>query len=197
MVRNFLNSNEWSLILIRSGGYRIDNELNDSLFLYGRTPKEILRCQKNNLKSRLPSALIYLLKKANLTELALETGFIIDISKKNNNMNIGGKWQKFEQIILSSKDRSVEPDIAQCIWGVYSADKGDRCFEMIEITPGKLPSNVWIKVRPLDEQTLAWIISQNNLLSDDDKEQKKLDDFFDFNLPELDRSFLTLPGPPC
>lgn len=196
MVREISNLNKWSLILARSGGYKIDNELNDALFLYGRTSREILLSQKNNIKSRLPNGVIYLLKKANLTELALETGFIIDISNKDKNINPRGEWQKFEQILSSCKDPSISSQLEQCTWGVYSVDDGDRCFEMIEITPSKLPSNVWIKVRPLDEQTLAWLISQNNLLSDGDKEQKTLDDFFDFNLPELNRSFLTLPGPP-
>ena len=66
---------------------------------------------------------------------------------------------------------------------------------MIEVTPERLPPNLWIRVRPLDDITLAWVISENNLLTSDDKEQKTLDDYFDFNLPELERCYLTLPGP--
>ena len=63
MVREISNLNKWSLILARSGGYKIDNELNDALFLYGRTSREILLSQKNNIKSRLPNGVISIISK--------------------------------------------------------------------------------------------------------------------------------------
>lgn len=196
MTRDFSNSNDWSLTLIRSGGYKIDNELNDALFLYGRNSREILMAKKNNIRQRLPNALIYLLKNTNLTDLALETGFIIDFSVKNKSRIFGHQWKRFEKIISSNRSADTPPNIHEFLWGVYSLDRGKQSFEMIEVTPERLPPNVWIRVRPLDDITLAWVISENNLLTSDDKEQKTLDDYFDFNLPELEKSVLTLPGPP-
>tara|TARA_B110000003_G_scaffold197650_1_gene196349 strand:+ start:1953 stop:2567 length:615 start_codon:yes stop_codon:yes gene_type:complete len=195
MVDENSNSAEWSLTLVRSGGYKIDNELNDALFLYGRTSKEILLSKKNNFKQHLPNGVIHLLEKSNLTDLALETGFVVNISinKKNNNIESG--WEKFEKVITSSLKKNSPLQLDEAIWGVYSLYEGDRCFEMIGITPEKLPSNVWIEVKPLDQKTLAWVISQDNILTSDDKEQKTLDDFFELNLSELSRSYLTLPGP--
>ena len=197
MVRKISDSQEWSLILVRSGGYTIDNELNDALFHFGRTFNEIMLLKKNNLKpNSLPNAVTYLLKKNLLSDVALETGFIIDISKKEKHNDINCQWIKFEKIISSCKSRNTPMGIDECLWGVYSLDNGNMSFEMIGITPETLPTNLWIKVRPLGDRNLAWILSQNNLLKSDEKEQKTLDDFFDFNLPELTRNFLVLPGPP-
>jgi hypothetical protein len=197
MVRKISDSQEWSLILVRSGGYTIDNELNDALFHFGRTFKEIMLLKKNNLKpNSLPNAVTYLLKKNLLSDVALETGFIIDISKKEKHNDINYQWIKFEKIISSCKSRNTPMGIDECLWGVYSLDNGNMSFEMIGITPETLPTNLWIKVRPLSDRNLAWILSQNNLLKSDEKEQKTLDDFFECNLPELHKSFITLPGPP-
>ena len=196
MVRK-ISAQEWSLILVRSGGYTIDNELNDALFHFGRTFTEIMLLKKNNFKpNSLPNAVIYLLKKNLLSDVALETGFIIDISKKEKHNDIDYQWIKFEKIISSCKSRKTPMGIDECLWGVYSLDNGNTSFEMIGIATETLPSNLWIKVRPLGDRNLAWILSQNNLLKSDEKEQKTLDDFFDFNLPELTRNFLVLPGPP-
>ena len=187
----------WSLILVRSGGYKIDNELNDALFSFGRTPNEVLMISKNNLTSRLPEGVKYLLRKNNLADVALESGFIIDFSTKNKNESFDLNWDKFERIISSI---GINSSSDKCFSGLYYSVNSLRiqCFEMLAISDfeGNLPFEIWIRVRPLDSGTIAWAISQNNLITSGEKEQKSLDDFFDFNLPELIRTSLPLPGPP-
>ena len=69
---------------------------------------------------------------------------------------------------------------------------------MIEVSPesNKLPNKVWIQVRPLDDLVLAWVISQNNILLSDDKEQKTLHDFCELNIIQIYEKYIRLPGPP-
>ena len=194
MVKEISGRSRWSLTLFRSGGYEKNNELRDALFSFGRTKEEVLQ---NCHKLRLPNGIIHLISRFGLSEEVLESGFIIDISIKKVSATKSERWCNFTKIISSSE--RVNHHCLQRESSVYSTDYGFECFEMIEVSPEseKMPNRVWVRVSPLNDQSLAWAISQNNILSCDDKEQKTLHDFSDINISEPIDQCIRLPGPPA
>ena len=62
--------------MFRSGGYAINDELEDATFAFGRTAEEV----KRHPKARIPTGLINLIRRCNLMEEVLETGFFLEIS---------------------------------------------------------------------------------------------------------------------
>lgn len=193
MGRDISGKSRWSLTLFRSGGYTKNSELKDALFSFGRTKDEVL---ENPYRLRLPYGISHILSRFDISDDALESGFIIDFSTKEIFDNISGRWCRFEKIISSSErpNRHCRPRESS----VYSTENGSECFEMIEVSPesNKLPNKVWIQVRPLDDLVLAWVISQNNILLSDDKEQKTLHDFCELNIIQIYEKYIRLPGPP-
>ena len=60
-----------------------------------------------------------------------------------------------------------------------------------------MPSQLWIKISPLDDRTLAWILSEGKILSGDINEQKTLHDFYEIEISgPKSIEFLRLPPPP-
>lgn len=194
MVKDMIGTSRWSLTLFRSGGYTREDELEDALFSFGRMSWEVL---ENSHKLRLPYGIMLMLKRVRLSGDALESGFIIDFSTKKMSDKRYDKWGEFEKILSSSEkpNSHCRPRNSS----VYSLRDGSQCFEMIEVSPHaeKLPNKIWVQVRPLDDRTLAWVVSQNNILLCDDKEQKTLHDFYDINVIELNKEYIRLPGPPA
>ena len=193
MVKDISGTSRWSLTLFRSGGYTKEDELADALFLFGRTNYEVI---DNSCSLRLPYGIAHMIKKFRLSDNALETGFIIDFSTKKMADSQYGNWDEFEMILSSSE--KANPHCRSRDSSVYCLENGSECFEMIEVSPHatKLPNKLWLQVRPLDDRTLAWVISQNNILLCDDKEQKTLHDFYDINVSAMNKEYIRLPGPP-
>ena len=188
-----IGTSRWSLTLFRSGGYTREDELEDALFSFGRMSWEVL---ENSNKLRLPYGIMLMLKRVRLSGDALESGFIIDFSTKKMSDKRYGEWGEFEKIMSSSE--KPNPHCRSRNSCVYSLRDGSQCFEMVEVSPHseKLPNKIWVQVRPLDDRTLAWVVSQNNILLCDNKEQKTLHDFSDINVIELNKEYIRLPGPP-
>ena len=63
---------------MRSGGYTKNNELEDALFAFGRNYNEV----KEHPRCRLPKGIVNLLIRSEMDKVALETGFIVEISMK-------------------------------------------------------------------------------------------------------------------
>ena len=192
MVKHMSGTSRWSLTLFRSGGYTKEDELKDALFSFGRTNSEVI---DSSCKLRIPYGITHLLKRFQVSDDALEAGFIIDFSTKKMNDTQNERWVVFEMILSSSEKHPNCRPRDSC---VYSIGYGHECFEMIEVSPlaDKLPDKIWVQVRPLDDKTLAWVISQDNILLSDDKEQKTLHDFYDINVTLMNKEYIRLPGPP-
>ncbi|MDE0953948.1 MAG: hypothetical protein OR994_04675 [Candidatus Poseidoniales archaeon] len=174
MVRNIKNKNIWSLTLVRSGGYTMNDELEDAHFAFGRTSGEI----ENHPKLRIPTGLVELLKKTKLEDDALETGFFVEISSKPIKKN---GWFKFEQIVcVESKSECSHGSSSRA---VFSVDGGIDTFELDTFPWTEvMPHQVWVRVSGLNDRTLAWILSKDGILCDDQNEQRILHDFFDLEI---------------
>jgi len=174
--------------LIRSGGYTRNNELEDALFAFGRNYTEV----KEFPRCRLPTGIVNLLRRNKLDKVALETGFFIEISLKKKSQR---DWYKFEQII-SVKPKSRPFDYSQR--AVFSIFDGFDTFEL-GTNPWSefMPSQLWIKISPLDDRTLAWVLSEGKILCGDINEQKTLHDFYEIEI-SVPKSveYLRLPPPP-
>ena len=70
------NQNIWSVTLFRSGGYEMNDELEDATFAFGRTAEEV----KRHPKARIPTGLVNLIRRCGLMDEVLETGFLLEIS---------------------------------------------------------------------------------------------------------------------
>lgn len=134
-----------------------------------------------------------MLKRTNLQDDALETGFFLEISSKPLSQN---DWFKFEQII-SVKPKSTCP-LGTSLRAVFSVDDGYDTFELGTFPwSDSMPSQLWVRVSVLDDRTLAWILSQKNLLCGDENEQKTLHDFSNLEISNPKPvEYLRLPPPP-
>ena len=179
----------WSLTLVRSGGYTIDDELEDAIFSFGRTAEEV----KTFPNHRIPKGLVNLLKRTNLDEEALETGFFIEISSKLVNQK---DWFKFENIISSQSKSSCRH--SSSVRGVFSIVDGFDTFELNTFPwASSMPNQLWIRASPLDDMTLAWVLSQDKILRSDVNEQKTLHDFWELEISNPKPiGYLRLPPPP-
>jgi hypothetical protein len=178
------------LTLVRSGGYTKNNGLEDALFVFGRTFEEV----KLMPKCRIPTGLVNLLRRNKMQNIALETGFFIEISSKKKQQR---GWFKFEHII-SVKPKSGYNCPPAALRGVFSVIDGFDTFELgIFPWSESMPNQLWIRVSELDDRTLAWILSQDKILCGDDNHQKTLHDFSDIELSNpKPAEYLRLPPPP-
>ena len=179
----------WSLTVIRDGKQDYTHVLCDANFKYGRTAEEL---SVFDVK-RLPSGLIQLVEEHpfNLYEEALETGFVVEMTKYGSKM---GGWMKFTAAI---KMTSLNP--LESPRGLYSNEIGSTIQFMRVGCPNdstKLPNVIWIRVKELPLNYLAWACD-NGVLTGADSYQMKLDAWTD--LPLLDNPeqipTLILPGP--
>ena len=189
MSRSTKNKNIWNLTLVRSGGYTKNDELEDATFAFGRTTEEVKRFPK----SRIPTGLVNLLRRTDLQDEALETGFFLEISSSTINQE---NWFKFEQIITASP--KCECPMGTSLRGVFSVADGFDTFELGTFPWSEsMPNQLWIKVSPLDEPTLAWALSQDKILCGDLNQQMNLHDFCELEISNPKPvEYLRLPPPP-
>ena len=188
MVRYIKNKNIWNLTLVRSGGYTINDELEDALFSFGRTAEEV----RTFSKCRIPKGLVNLLRRTNLQDEALETGFFVEISSKLIEQK---DWFRFENIISTQSKSSCPMSVTSR--GVFSVIDGFDTFELNTFPwTNSMPNQLWIRVSPLNDMTLAWVLSQDKILRGDLNEQRTLHDFWELEISNPKPvEYLRLPPP--
>ena len=59
-----------------------------------------------------------------------------------------------------------------------------------------MPNQLWIRVSPLNDMTLAWVLSQDKILRGDLNEQRTLHDFWELEISNPKPvEYLRLPPP--
>jgi len=189
MSRNRTTTLTWTLTAIPEAGTSAGNSIDDTNFHYGRTNDDIYDPRWRTVVKPLPSGILHIVKESEIGEVALETGFVIEISSYPRDESQG--WFQFNCALRASKRGRLKR-------GVYVCSETANSVEMLNLSccpPKQLPRMIWIKVSPLPEKTLAWL-SSSSLRGD--STQTSLSDFSDlgdFLTPAKGRT-LALPGPP-
>ena len=179
----------WRLIVIRDGGQGYTHILSEANFKYGRTSSELERFDT----MRLPSGLIQLVEDHpfNLYEEALETGFVVEMTRRGSRAR---GWTKFTSSIqLTSGEPFRNPR------GLYSNEIGSTLEIQRVGCPSdvlELPNVIWLRVAELPLRYIAWAF-ENEILSQPKSYQKTLDTWV--NIPVLVEKIptLVLPGEPA
>ena len=188
-MRNEVGEGEiWKLIVIRDGSDNYTHALFDAHFKYGRTSDEL---ELLDVK-RLPSGLIQLVEEHpfNLYEEALETGFIVEMTRRGSK---AGGWMKFtSSVIMNSSEPFQSPR------GLYANEIGSTLEFQRVGCPGnseQLPKDIWLRVKELPLNYIAWAF-ENGIFEGSKGYQKTLDSWI--SLPELSdiTPILVLPGKP-
>jgi len=189
MNRNRTTTLTWTLTAIPEAGISAGNSIDDTLFLHGRTNDEIYDPRWRTVVKPLPSGILHIVKESEIDEVALEAGFVIEISSYRRLESQG--WFQFNCALRASKKGRLKR-------GVYVCSETAKSVEMLNLSccpPKELPKAIWIKVSPLSEKTLAWL-SSSSLRGD--SIQTSLSDFSDLGdyLTPPEARPLALPGPP-
>ena len=198
MGTNTIGNQNWKLTLIRDYTVSQKNEIEDAMFAYGRTASELE--DKTRESAHLPTGLIHLLDRTELTSEALESGFTTEISTSNQD---GEDWHCFTRTALAVKTLPGIP--FQPIRAFYVIEDGEQFFEMIDLSCRRqetsLPLKIWIRVIEIEVDALAWAID-SDFYSCDGGHQTTLDTWIDLgsHLANCNNSTkmppLPLPGPP-
>ena len=189
MNRNRTTTLTWTLTAIPEAGTSAGNSIDDTNFHYGRTNDDIYDPRWRTVVKPLPSGILHIVKESEIDEVALEAGFVIEISSYRRLESQG--WFQFNCALRASKKGRLKR-------GVYVCAETAKSVEMLNLSccPSKeLPRAIWIKVSPLSEKTLAWL-SSSSLRGD--SIQTSLSDFSDLGdyLTPPETRPLALPGPP-
>jgi hypothetical protein len=186
----------WSLTLVVSGERGLGNNLEHSLFVFGRDKMEMNQGQS----MRLPSAIIELLKKNRGKECcapeaadddeAMEMGFLLELTsiKPPSSMD----WAEMQLLLEYDCDNPFNRH------GLYAPNNTLTTAEMFCLNPfsSSLPRRVWMRAKTLPERTIAWLLDEG-LLGSDSGIVSTLHDFGDLNIgPPTEAKMLPLPGPP-
>ena len=176
----------WKLILIRDGSQDYTHVLCEANFKYGRTSEEL---ELFDVK-RLPSGLIQLVEEHpfNLYEEALETGFIVEMTRRGSR---GGGWMKFTSSLMMISNVPFEAPR-----GLYANEIGSTLEFQRVGCPGsseELPDTIWLRVKELPLNYVAWAF-ENGIFSSPGGHQTTLDSWLE--LPKLVNKvpLLVLPG---
>jgi len=192
MGNNTIRRQSWTLTLVRDFKSSLDEDIEWEKFSFGRTSDELELEERK--PEYLPSGLVYLLDRANLTSQALESGFVTEMCSYPRSDK---EWIHFERIATISIHAPFGPTIAH-----YAVKGGEDSFEMIGMTFGEtLPLRLWLRVVELDSNAIAWLI-ESDLSVGKHKCQTTLDDWYDIGEVTRDarnkpwkRKQLPLPGP--
>ena len=194
MGTNTIGRQSWTLTAVRDFKSTLDEDIEWEKFSYGRTSDELE--QEERMPAYLPSGLVYLLARANLTSQALESGFVTEMSSYPK---IGEEWVCFDRIVISSLLPPFGPTVAR-----YAVEDGEDSIEVVELmcSGESLPAKLWLRVVELDFNAIAWLI-ESELSVGKHKGQTTLDDWCEIgevtrlarNKP-WKRKQLPLPGPP-
>ena len=194
MSRKPIVTNVWTLTIFRSGGYAQESNVENAIFAFGRKTEEIEFHQKQNL----PTGIIQILKESNLVDEALESGFVLELSKTK--INTAG-WFEFDRIFFSTKRKSCHGMGHWSQRASFGSVVGSGSFEMIPVdwSLSELPQKIWMRAVPLTENRLAWVLGRGDILNSEPNEQSTLDDYFELgkiipNQKKID--VINLPGPP-
>jgi len=200
MGTNTIGNQSWTLTTVRDYASAKVNDITQAKFTYGRTAIELENEDRDS--AMLPSGLIHLLSRAELTREALESGFTTEFSARSQR---GEDWVCFERTAVSTRripGLPFGPTMA-----FYVVEDGEDYFEMVELCGPKegssLPSRIWLRVTEMDPTRLAWVID-SDLLKAEDGHQMKLDHWMEIDDGLMTRKgeepwkrrALPLPGPP-
>lgn len=198
MGTNTIGNQNWKLTLIRDYKVSQKNEIEDAMFAYGRTASELE--DETRESAHLPTGLIHLLDRTELTSEAMESGFITEISTSNQD---GEDWHCFTRTALGVKTLPGIP--FQPTRAFYVIEDGEQFFEMIDLSCRRqetsLPLKIWMRVIEIEVDALAWAIDSNFYLCDGGH-QTTLDSWIDLGKQRPNRQKfsrlppLPLPGPP-
>mgnify|MGYP004293273489 CR=1 FL=1 len=189
MSRNRTTTLTWTLTAIPEADTSTRCSIDDTHFLYGRTNDEI-EDPSWTVAKPLPSGILRIVKESEIDEIALETGFVIEISSYHRLETQG--WHQFNCALFASKRGRYRR-------GVYVCAETANSMEMMNLSccpPKELPKAIWVRVSKLPERTLAWVLSSS--LKGSVSTQMSLRDFSDLgdlSTPSLGKP-LALPGPP-
>ena len=198
MSKDTITKTTWTLTVIRDYESGMNDEIEEAKFAFGRTSNEMSNECRYRLK--LPTGLIHLLKRAKLSEEALETGFMIEMT---------GSPQKEDDWELCKFTISAMQPIPGMgvgpVRGLYVVEDSESVFEMVDLAPPcappSLPTKLWVRVSELPAPTLAWVLSKE-YLDGGDTEQMSLHAWFDFGDAKPKQAdedgedkALPLPGP--
>tara|TARA_A100001035_G_C27662715_1_gene444525 strand:+ start:272 stop:877 length:606 start_codon:yes stop_codon:yes gene_type:complete len=194
MGMNTIGRQSWTLTVVRDFKSSLDEDIEWEKFCYGRTSDELEN--EDRKPAFLPSGLVYLLSRANLTAEALETGFVTELCSYPRK---GSDWVCFERIVISSIFSPFGPTVAR-----YVVENGIDSIEVVELSCSgeSLPTKLWLRVIELDSNVIAWLI-ESELSIGQHKGQSTLDDWSEIGqvtrnsrIKPWEKKQLPLPGPP-
>ena len=173
----------------------IPGNLESARFFHGRTAREIRRQRTRRFfdsrRDAVPEAISCIIERCGLTEVALETGFTIEMS--NSPLGKSEGWNRFDLVA------SIESDPCGQGRSIFASHGIDGCVEFRfdwDHRPITKVRTIWIRVTPLDAQVLAWALGKD-LFSSPLGEQTTLHEWFNVGLlPPRRGSSMILPGPP-
>lgn len=146
----------------------------------------------------LPLGLISLLEKADLTEVALEVGFHVEMTLLNPGQD--DSWLKFVTVVEGTRrTRRNWGFRSDSMRATYVEDDTTNTLEFVSLDPRaeKMPPCIWMRAKELPDEILAGVIAEE-ILSHNIGSQTTLDEFMDlgFEATSCSASELPLPGPP-
>ncbi len=181
----------WTLSVLRHGAQGAVDELSEVEFRFARMSNEI---EGSHVRT-IPGGLISLLTESGLADDAMETGFIIQMSRLQRPVN---GWRLFAML---AGDVSWNPYRGGSPRSVYAEMELPGTVEFADTNCcsflNQLPGRIWIRVLPLPTPTIAWAFS-NGIYDCPEGEQRTLHDWVDLcETPSISKvSELVLPGPP-
>lgn len=144
---------------------------------------------------KLPEGLISMLDSAELTDIAMESGFNVEMSsvKPSNDPS----WTKFVMLAEgTTRHRGFFGRTMNSIRISYVEYGTGNTMEFVPLMPDPMPRCVWVRVTELPADILAGVISQG-ILSGPHSEQTTLLEFADLGFEDqISRArMLVLPGP--
>ena len=145
---------KWSLFLFRKYESKYFENIETSIFKFGRTKKEILE----NEGDPMSEGLISIVRSKNLQDIVMETGLVIDFTTVNPKNN---------DYILLTKLISTLGTLREYGYSLYSF--GEEKYPLRFVDLGKpcdntiMPQKIWITLRALSINEISWGI-ENELL---------------------------------
>ena len=179
----------WTLTVLRHGAQGGIEELEKTEFRYARTKDEL----EWSTEKVLPQPLVAMLRQGDLEGDAMETGFIIQMSRLQCPEE---GWRLFEMLagdVSWSMHREGGPR------SVYAVGGSPGSIEFVDTNCcsfyNKLPERIWMRIIPLPISVVAWAFS-NGIYECADGVQMTLDDWAEMppRILEKDKE-LALPGP--
>lgn len=187
MVRDTEPASSWSLTHVRTGVCGSGDALDRALFAFGREHTEM----HIGDSLRLPTAVIEMIEEADLGDEAMETGFVLEIRSKRPPPRRRGLWTELDLLFQRAGTNPFD------VRGVYAPSARTSTAEMVCFcqTMRPLPQRAWIRVLPIPERTLAWLLDEG-LLGRGSSFQTTLHEFCDLGVDPPSAEALPLPGPP-